>query len=292
MRQLFPPEFLASIEALRIEARRVPPRGRQAEHQARDPGSGIEFRDYRAYAPGDDPRRVDWNLYARSRKLFMRLSDEVRELPLHVFLDMSDSLWFGDGAAADTARRAAALIAAVGLNQLDRVDLQSFGAQGGPALPALGGKDALPRVLLHLDRLGPLGGTDLAGNLDRLARLPLRKGLAVLISDFFDPRGLDPLEPVLRRLPHRLLMVRVVRPDDRDPALDGELRLEDCETHERVDVAAGREVHARYRALYAAFEDDVRSLAMRLGAHLVELDVSRPVVGQFAALFPEGVFRP
>jgi uncharacterized protein (DUF58 family) len=292
MTALFESGFIAALQTLRIEARRVPPRGRHGEHHAREAGTGIEFRDYRAYAPGDDPRRVDWNLYRRFNRLFIRLLDEVRDLPLHLLLDMSDSIWFGEGECADAVRRTAAILAAISLNQLDRVSFHPMGSRPVEPLENLEGKGTLPRALAFLEELGPQGATDLAGSLREFARKPRRSALAVIVSDFYDPAGLAVVEKGLRSLRHRVVLVRIVRPQDRDPDLSGEVRLKDCESEARVDVAVTDRVRARYRERYQAFESELAGLAARLASPLIEIDVSRPVLPQFSVLFPDGVFRP
>ena len=292
MSALFGSDFLAALQTLRIEARRVPPAGRHGEHHAREAGTGIEFRDYRSYAPGDDLRRVDWNLYRRFHRLFIRLLDEVRDLPSHLLIDMSDSVWFGRRECADAGRRAAAVMAAISLNQLDCVSIHPFGAKLGEPLMRVEGKASLPRLLAFLEALQPMGGTDLVSSLDTFARQPRRSGLAVVISDFYDPAGLSAVEASLRNLRHRLVLVRVLRPSDRDPDLAGEMRLRDCESDARLDVAVTDRVRRRYRQRYEAFEAGLKVMAARLACPLLEIDVARPVLSQFAPLFHDGVFRP
>lgn len=291
MSELFPPDFVAALGHLRIEARQVPRGGRHAEHHARQAGSGIEFRDYRQYTPGDDFRRVDWNLYRRFERVFLRLLDEVRDLPLHLLLDLSDSMWLESPPRADAARRAAAIMAAVSLNQLDAVALHPFGARLGAPLSLVRGKRSLHRVLAHLEAATPLGRTDLHTSLEAFARLPHRPALAVVISDFFDERGLGAVCEALGALRHRLVLIRVTRPSDREPDLDGELRLADCETDLTLDVSVSERVRERYRESYRAFDEGLRAFAARRGAGLLELDADRPPLPQFDVLFPDGVFR-
>jgi uncharacterized protein (DUF58 family) len=292
MSELFPADLLASLEHLRIEARQVPRGGRQAEHHAREAGSGIEFRDYRQYVPGDDIRRVDWNLYRRFERVFLRLLDEVKDLPLHVLLDQSDSMWLESPPRADAARRAAAVMAAVSLNQLDAVAVRPFGDRLAPALEPVHGKRSLHRVLAFLEAQVPLGGTDLRAGLEAFARLPYRSSLAVVISDFFDDRGLPAVLEGLGAIRHRLVLIRVLRASDREPLLGGEFRLADCETEQTLDVSISEAVKARYREAYHDFEEGLRSFAAARGAALLELDADRPILPQFDVLFPRGVFRP
>jgi uncharacterized protein (DUF58 family) len=292
MSELFPAEFLAALDSLRIEARRVPPGGRHGEHHAREAGAGIEFRDYRAYSPGDDFRRIDWNLYQRFRRVYLRLLDELRDLPLYVLLDLSDSMWLEDPPRADAARRAAALMAAVSLGQLDRVAIHPFGAVLGAPLPPTSGKRHLPRVLAFLQDLGRQGRTDFARSLGDFARLPHRRGLVVVISDFFDEGGLDAVTGAMGVLRHRLLLVRVVNSRDRNPPESGELRLVDCESGATVDVTVSERVRNRYLEQLEAFDAGLARFAAGRNAELVEVDAEEPVLPRFHAVFRGGVFRP
>jgi len=291
MSELFPSDFLAALQHLRIEARQVPRGGRHAEHHAREAGSGIEFRDYRPYAPGDDFRRVDWNLYRRFDRVFLRLLDEVRDLPLHVLLDVSDSMWLESPRRADAARRAAAIVAAISLNQLDAVAIHPFGDRLGPSLNPVQGKRSLHRVLHFLEALAPMGRTNVGGSLGAFGRLPHRRALAVVISDFFDERGLESIRRAVDAFRHRIVLIRLFRKSDREPRLQGEFRLADCETDQTLDVSISERVMTRYRRTYAAFDEGLKTIAANRGAELLELDTDEDLLPQFGALFPDGVFR-
>lgn len=295
MSELFPPEFVAALGQLRIQARRVPPGGRHAEHHAREAGSGIEFRDYRAYSPGDDLRRVDWNLYRRFDRLFVRLLDEVRDLPAYVLLDMSDSMWLdGDGDAprrADAARRVAGAIASVSLNQLDAVGVYPFGATLKDALRPVRTKKALHRVLAFLEGLSPAGETDFRASLGAFARMPMRHGLVVVVSDFFDERGVDAIRESFTGMRHRVVFVRLTAASDRDPRLTGDRRLEDCESSRALDVTVTERVLARYREAYDRFGEGLGQVAASRGAAVAEIEVDKPILEQMGTLFQDGVLR-
>lgn len=286
---LFDRDFADVVARLRIVARQVPAGGRHAEHRSRDLGSGIEFRDFRSYTPGDDVRRVDWNIYRRSGRLFLRLFEQPEDLPVYLLLDVSDSMFFETPPRADAARQMAAVIAAVALNQFDRVGIYPFGADLVEPLAPTAGRRSLQRVLDYLERLRPAGPTDFMRSLSRFASLGLRGGLAAVISDFFDPGGAPALFDALRRLRHRLLLVQVVRTADAAPDLRGELRLLDCESAREVDVTVTPAGLDRYRRAYRAFCDDLLAFVARRRAMHMRLDADRPVLRQLGELFPGGV---
>jgi uncharacterized protein (DUF58 family) len=290
MGTLFTDEFVRSVARLRIVARQVPGGGRHAEHRSRDLGSGMEFRDFRSYVPGDDVRRVDWSLYRRSGRLFVRLFEEPEDLPVHILLDVSDSMFFEAPPRADAARQMAAVMVAVSLNQLDRVGVYPFGGDLVQPLGPISGKHSLRRGLEYLERLQPAGPTNLVRAINRLAALQLRAGLAVVISDFFDPGGADAVASALRSLRHRLMLVQVVRETDASPSLLGDLRLLDCETAAGVDITVTSVGLERYRRAYRAFCERLSSFTVQRRAAHLQLDADRPVLAQLGGLFVDGTF--
>jgi len=289
MSRLFTEDFLRSVSRMRIIARQVPGGGRRAEHRSRDLGSGMEFRDFRVYSPGDDLRRVDWSLYRRSGHLFLRLFEEPEDLPVYILPDVSDSMFFEAPPRADAARLIAGVIAAVSMNQHDRVSVHPFGADlAAPLAPGLG-RGGLKRACAYLERLRPAGATNLSRSLRRFGGLPLRAGLAVVISDFFDPRGVDAVIGALRLLRHRLLLVQVVRASDANPTVSGEVTLVDCESGAAVDVTVGASTLQRYRQAHDSFCEELRRFAARRRAAHVQLDADRPVLTQLGDVFRNGV---
>jgi uncharacterized protein (DUF58 family) len=289
MSRLFADEFVHAVCQLRIAAKQVPPGGRHAEHRSREAGSGMEFRDFRSYVPGDDLRRVDWNVYRRSGRLFLRLFEETEDLPLYVLLDISDSMYFETPPRADAARQMAGALAAISLSQLDRTSIHPFGADLGEPMSGMAGKPGLMRALAYLEELPSAGPTDLVKSLGRFASYPHRSGLAVVISDFFDPQGIDAVIEALRRLRHRLLLVQVVRRSDAEPTLEGELTLVDCESASEVDVMATPAVRERYRRAYQRFCDRLLGFAARRRAAHLALDADESVLDQLKTLFPNRV---
>lgn len=288
MPQLFTEEFARAVHRLRLIARQVPAGGRHGDHRSRSLGSGMEFRDFRSYVPGDDLRRVDWNLYRRSGRLFLRLFQEVEDLPVYVLLDVSDSMFFEAPPRADAARQMAACLAAVATNQHDRVTIYPFGADLVQPIPPARGQDGFRRLLAHLERLAPAGPTNLRASVRRFNAMKLRSGLVVLISDFFDPAGLEPALDGLRATQHRLVAVQVVRPSDADPGMQGDLRVVDCESGSGVDVAVTPAAQERYRRAYASFNERLLEfLARRRAAHM-QLNADAPVLEQLNKLFIDG----
>lgn len=286
--ELFDAAFLHSLQGLRIVARTVRAGGRFAEHRSRDLGSGIEFRDFRPYTPGDDFRAVDWNLYRRFGRVFLRLFEELEDLPLYLLPDVSASAFLETPPRARAGLRCALALAAVSLGQHDRVGVFPFAEDLTVLARPQSGKGRVFSLAQRMAQVEPGRSTDLARTLRTLQARRLREGLVVVISDFFDPSGIDAVVEALGRVRHRLLLVQLARASDREPDLTGDLRLVDCEGGRAEDVSVTPAVLERYRASYDRFQETLTAFARRRGAGCLRLDVERPVVPQLATLFEGG----
>lgn len=286
--ELFDAAFVEQLRSLRITTRRVPRGGRFAEHRSRDLGSGIEFRDFRPYVAGDDLRSIDWNIYRRLGRIFLRLFEELEDLPVYLMPDVSQSMWLETPPRARTALRTALAITYVALQQHDRVGVLPFAEDADVAVRPRAGKRGIWHFAERLAELTARGGTDLPASLERIGAMRLRSGLLVVISDFFDPRGLAPVLDALALLRHRVLLVPIVRQSDRKPDLSGDVRLIDCETGDAQDVSVTPAVLARYEEAYAAFEQGLTDFARRRGHGLARIDADEAVVPQLARLFEGG----
>jgi uncharacterized protein (DUF58 family) len=289
MNELFPPEFVAALSRLRLHAGQVPRGGRHAEQGSAQLGSGMEFRDYRSYQPGDDIRRIDWNFYQRSGRLFLRLFEEERDLPVYVLLDCSDSMFFEDPPRANAAKQAAAILIGAALNEHNLPALYPFGAELNQNFPAINQRRALPATLERLAALGPAGRTDLPAVLRRLKSMRLRRGVVAIVSDFFDPGGIEALSEHLHGLPHKLLLVRLARDADASPGLDGELLLEDCESGGDLRVTVTPAALAAYQRGFADFENKLQEFSAKRRAGYVTLNADGNVLEQFMEMFNGGL---
>ncbi|MHC4939517.1 MAG: DUF58 domain-containing protein [Planctomycetota bacterium] len=288
---MFEPGFLESLAGLRIVARRVPRHGRHAEQRSADMGGGNEFRDYRDYAAGDDLRYVDWNVYRRLRHVVLRLFEELEDLPHYILPDISDSMWAEDPPRAVPALKATLALASISLTQHDRVGVYPFGEDLLDRRRPKAGKGRVLSLATELAKLEHAGGTNLAGAIDAMRSLRLRPGLLTVVSDFFDPQGLDAVLASLKQCRHRLLLIQVVRATDREPVLVGDVRVRDCETGAAEDITITPAVVDRYKAAYTAFESTLADFAMERNAGLLRLDADGDVVAQLATLFEGGSYR-
>jgi uncharacterized protein (DUF58 family) len=293
---LLDPKLIERARALRIVARRVAPGGRWAEQRSLDRGSGLEFRDYRAYAAGDDLRAIDWNVYKRLGRVVIRLFEELEDLPIYLVPDLSRSMWLEDPPRAHAALTAVVALAAIGLDQHDAVGIFPFGESLDIAVRPRSGRGLLMEIASTLEQQclemsKQRRETDLVSSLAQLRGLGLREGLVVIVSDFFDPAGADAVIRELKRLRHRLLLVPVVRAGDREPDVDGDLRLRDCETGSRYDVSVTSDVLDRYRAAYDRFMKSLRTFATSRRGGFLPIDADGDVLDQLASLFEGGRYE-
>ena len=155
----------------------------RGEHTTSRRGRGLEFSDFRHYRPGDDFRHIDWNIYSRLDQLFLKLHASEDDVTLHLILDTSASMGFGEPSKIDQARRLAAALAYIALHNLDRVGVSSFSGGMGPALPPIKTRNHMARLLTFLGELPCAGPTRFDAALRAFATRTRNPGLVILISD-------------------------------------------------------------------------------------------------------------
>lgn len=255
---LFAPDFLERLRTLFFQLRKRRQLRRKGAQSTPALGFTREFKDHRAYTSGDDLRTVDWRLYARMERLFVRLFEEVQEFHVHLLLDTSRSMAQPWPEKRVEALRLALALAYLGLMNQHRVSLVPFGERLGDGTPPLKGPGHVHRLLRHLEALPFEGETDL-GCLAQFRPRRDRRGVAFVISDLF---GRDPSESasalrVCAHWPAETHVVHVLHPREADPDLEGELRLRDVETGEERRLTLSRRDIARYRADFEEFQRTV-----------------------------------
>src|SRR5687768_10601771 len=189
---LITPELLRRLEQFQLLAARRAKSSAKGERRSRARGQSVEFADYRNYVAGDDFRYLDWNLYGRLDKLFLKLYEEERELPVTIFLDASESMNFGTPRKVDFAKQVAAAIGYVALCGFDRVSVQVFpddpeqyAIRG--ALRHVRGRKSSLQYFQNLNQVQPKGVAELNESLRRGAMQARSAGVAIVLSDFLDP---------------------------------------------------------------------------------------------------------
>lgn len=254
---LFDDQFQRKLETLALVSRRVFAGRMRAERRSKKRGSGVEFADHRLYTPGDDFRFIDWNIYQRFGRLLVRLYEEEEDLSIYFIVDCSASMGFGGRKKFDQARRLAAALAYVGLANLDRVTIVGAGGDAPSAMPGTRGKGRIFKVFRYLEGLEPSGTTDLETSIKTFAAQHKRRGLALLISDLYDPAGFEGGINVLRYNKFEPYVLHVVDERESRPDLLGDVSVFDCETGERREVTVTSSVLERVQAAYGEYNQRI-----------------------------------
>lgn len=253
--ELLSTDFLTQLERLSLLSRRSF-RGRvKGERRSPRKGISVEFSDYRPYGVGDDLRYVDWNVYARLDRLYLKLFVDEEDLCLHLLVDASASMGFGEPSKLDYSARLAGALGFVGLVGLERVGVGVVRERIGEGFnPARGRNQALP-LMDFLGRLRAGGGTSLNDGLAAYALRAREAGLAVLVSDLMDPGGYERGLKALLERRFDVHVIHVLAADEMNPAFGGDLRLLDAETDELRDLTLDGEALRGYHERLRVFLD-------------------------------------
>lgn len=283
MSGILTPQLLRRLEQFQLLAQRRAKSSAKGERRSKARGQSVEFADHRNYVAGDDFRYLDWNLYGRLDRLFLKLYEEERELPVTIFLDASESMTFGEPRKFDFARQIAAAAGYVALCGFDRVSVVPF-----PETPANGNGDSKPGTgmlelaargalrsvrgrkssMQYFQNLGHLtaGGTASLNESLRRGALQVRQaGVAIVLSDFLDPAGYEPGLTALLGRGFQISAVQILAPDELNPATYGDLRLIDSENGAEQEVTFGKYRLNAYRKTVENFCQRLREFCQARG---------------------------
>ncbi|WP_152050361.1 DUF58 domain-containing protein [Tautonia marina] len=262
---LLDPEFLTKLEQLELISRKIFVGRMKGERRSKRRGSSVEFADHRNYSVGDDLRHIDWNVYGRLDKLFLKLFLEEEDLHFYTLVDTSLSMDFGDPTKLHYAKQVAAALSFIGLVNHDRIVIDSFSSTLEPGLSSVRGRSQMWRVVQYLDQLQAHGGSDLTAAARSFAIKHPGKGIVVVISDFMDKRG---YEDALRYLIARnmdIYAVQVLSREEVEPELTGDLRLVDCEDDDEAEITVSAPLLKRYKETLDAYVGGFREWCTRRG---------------------------
>jgi uncharacterized protein (DUF58 family) len=272
---LLEPSFLRTLDRVALVTRRAMAGDIQGERRSPRRGSSVEFADYRPYAPGDDFRQIDWKLYGRMERFFLKLFVAEEELTVHLLLDASASMDWGEPNKLLFARRAAAAFGYVALSGLDRVTVSAFGGNGA-GLRAVRGKRGALALFDFLQRMPVGGAMPLADACRRYAQSTPNAGPMLLCSDLMDPGWSDALGALATR-PFEVTVLHTLAPQELRPELDGDFRLLDSEGGQPVEISADADMLRRYEAGLRSWQDEVERRCSGLGMLYLPVDTGQPV---------------
>ena len=235
-----------------------------------------DFRDQRQYQPGDDLRHVDWNASARAEHVFVKLGERPKEATVHVLLDSTASMQWGEPSKLWAARRLAAALGFVALNHGDRLVVTDLAGQAAPFGPKLG-KGHVPALLRYLQTLPTTPSAEAPAAARRLAAQHGRGGYLLFISDLAGFESLDPLLEHWRAPTWQVLVLHLLHPAELDPTLRGEIELHDAETGARANYDLTPAALERYRAHAAAWCAAAAAACLARGAAYARVLADQPL---------------
>ncbi len=271
------PALLARISDFELLARTVVDGFMHGVHRSVRKGSSLDFAEHRSYQPGDDLRRVDWRLYARTDRYYVKQYEADTNVSVWFALDTSASMDFTTTTVTkfDYARFLIASLAWLSKQQGDKVGFVTMGVDIGEVIPP--SARHLQRILHTISRTKPSGKGQLLTTLERLAHVTTRAGVVVVVSDCYEPadklgRALD----TMRARGHDVIVFHPIDPGERELSFDAPLTIEDAESGLRLPLRPD-ELRKQYRDAFAAHRAALTKRLAAARADYVPLDTDKPL---------------
>lgn len=289
-------QFFSRLEALSFNLKSNLVGYFGGKHLVSTYGQTVEFADYREYQLGDDIRRIDWNLFSRFEKYFLKLFTDERQMQIQIFLDCSASMGKIDSNKGAYAVATAAALGYLAVHNMDKVSFNIM--KGNHAENTFGnivGKTAFFRAISNLENIEFDGETDIEACVSSCAETGSSNGLAVIISDFFTDSDWKKAVDYLCYKKKQVLLVQVMSPEEEDPVYDGRISLIDSES---VDISDTKNMKIRVtRSMLKAFEEalrdfkrDIKEFCTKRGVDYISLNSSKPIEKVFfGELFKVGI---
>jgi uncharacterized protein (DUF58 family) len=278
-------EFLRRLERLSVFSQRSVKAGLIGEHQSVRKASSFEFADYRHYVPGDDFRRIDWNAYGRLEQLFLKLTEAKEDVAVHLLIDASASMDWGEPRKLHYARQIAAALGYIGLSRFDTIVAASFSDDLHDYFPPTHGKSLALNLFDFLNGVQPSGQTDLARSLGTYCGRQHHRGVAIVISDLLAAEGITEGLELLVRQGLETTVVHLLDAHEIHPQVAGDVELYDVETGERIELTVGPESIRSYEQRLAEWFEQTDAFCTRRGINYLRMDTSWPFEGMVIQYF-------
>ena len=258
-------EFLKKLEKLKIATKKGLKTPDQGEHKALQMGEGLEFLDYRKYNLGDDLRYVDWSVYGRLDKLFIKLFHAEKSQTIHILLDMSRSMGWGDFPKYINAKKIAAAVSYICLSNLDKVGVAAFSDRIRKTNPPMRSRRRYFEILEFLRNLEPEGKTHINNCLTEYASISPNPDVIIIVSDLFDEKG---FQDGLMALAVRNFDIHLIHLLDHEEIYwseRGNLLLTETETGEERQIYIDGNLLELYREKLNHFIFDIQAYCTRYG---------------------------
>jgi len=277
--RLLDPQVLARIKTIELVAKTVVQGFLTGLHRSPQFGFSLEFAEYRPYVPGDDPRFVDWNVFARTERTYLKRYLGETNTQLVLLFDASASMGYRSRGVSkiEYARFLAASLGYLALHQHDAVSLIVYDEKVRRYIPPSTRPGQLHGLLHAIERAEPATRTNIEQPFEHFRQFLTRRGLVAVISDFYDlpERILKAVRPLCYH-GNDIILFHVLDPDELAPAMEDAAQLEDMETGERMEVAP-EFARGEYRRLIQAHIEELRAQTRGAGADYFLMDTSRPL---------------
>ena len=245
--------FMARLDQLDVMSRKLLAGKMKGERRSKRRGQSVEFADFRNYVIGDDLRFIDWNIYARLDKLFLKLFLEEEDLSLYVLLDVSKSCDFGNPNKAQYMKKVAAALGYIGLVNYNRVTIAAMADGIVAETGGMRGRRRVSQMIDFVQNLKPTGASHLADACKKFALAHRQKGVCVVLSDFFDKGGYENGLRYVAGGKYDLFCVHCLAPQEIDPDLQGDLKLRDIEDDDMAEVSITQPLIKQYKSNLNAY---------------------------------------
>lgn len=274
---LLSPEFLSYLERLDLLIKRSIKGATVGERLSSKYGRGIEFEDYRSYEIGDDFRYIDWNIYARLDKLFVKLFREEEMGSINIFLDISKSMDFGNPSKLYFGKQLAASLGYIGLVNYDSVNIYCISSTVEKKMESIRGRSNVIRLLRFLDEVDSQGVTSLTGAIRESVKRLKSKAIFIVLSDFLDPAGYKDGLKLLKSRGYGVFAFHILSEDEISPDISGDVKLIDSETGEVIELDALEDVLDGYKKTLERFLTEVESFCLTHSIEYIRASSSIPV---------------
>jgi uncharacterized protein (DUF58 family) len=270
------PDFLKKLERLRLVAKRLSSAGLKGEHPTMRKGFSLEFSDYRKYQVGDDLRYVDWNVYRRMDKLYLKLFTAEEEMNVYLLLDASRSMAEGELKKIDYAKSIAAALGYIGLKNLDKVGAAAFSSGVFSPLALGRGRKQVLGLFGFLEHLACQGETNLQSSIHSFSSLFTHPGLVVLLSDLFDPDGWRAALQELYRRKHQLLIIHILGEREAQVESWGDVTLQEVESGRERKISLDNDLALRFAEAFRGYCDEIELFCRDWGIDYIRTTTALP----------------
>jgi len=266
---VFDKGFFDKLNTLKMSLNMRLSQGMSGIRKSSAKGSSVEFSDFREYMLGDDIRRIDWNAYGRTDKLYIKQFMEEKEGIFQIFVDTSRSMCFGEKPKSTMALQIVGALSYIVLNNLDRIYINEMKENSLTKGKGVTGAATFSHVLNDLSRISFDGRTTL--NKTILSRPVQVGGVSIIISDFLDENGIEEALKYLAYRKQTIVLIQVLAREEVEVDYEGTLNILDMETNERVKITMSNATIKKYKEQLGNMQADLENLARKYGARYVSI---------------------